>query len=127
IELNSLFSSFVSDVNGGNDEKEEENLNDLNLPEDENNDLKNEENLDKNEQSDEEETNDNNNENPNSIQNQINDLPENLPEQQLEQSALTQDKTSNIDSMNQQTELQQTFANASCSSEFKSFCVVSGG
>ncbi|CAF1389080.1 unnamed protein product, partial [Rotaria sp. Silwood1] len=103
------------DLDGGNDEDE----NDLNLSENENNDLINEENLDKNEQSDEEEIN-NDNEDLNSTQNQINDLPENLPEQQLEQSVLTQDKTIQTDSMNQQqNELQQTFSNAETFEEQK--------
>lgn len=97
----------------GNDEKDEaneENFNDMDLSENENPDLSNEENNDKNDES-----NDDENENQDLKTNQISELPENLPDQeqeQLEQSALTQDKNSNVDSKNQQNELQKSFANA---------------
>ncbi|CAM4775034.1 unnamed protein product [Rotaria magnacalcarata] len=103
----------------GNDEKEEnneENPNDLNLPEDENINLPNEESKDSND----EPNNDDENNNPKT--NQITELPENLPDQEqekLEQSALTQDKSSTADSKNQPNECQQSFANAETFEEEK--------
>jgi midasin len=93
----------------GNDEKEENNEEDpmdLNLPEDENIELPDEDNFDHEEQIEEQ------NEKINSA---INPIPDDLPDQQqeqLEQSALTQDKTSNVDSTNQPNDLQKSFANA---------------
>ena len=53
---------------------------------------------------------------------QKNPIPDNLPDQQqeqLEQSALTQDKSSNIDSSNQPNDLQKSFANAETFEEQK--------
>jgi hypothetical protein len=103
----------------GNDEKDEkeEDLNEENPPEDENIELPNEENADNDEQIDE-------NELPDSSKQQINEIPDNLLDQeqeQLEQSALTQDKTANQDSslFNQPNDLQKSLANAETFEEEK--------
>jgi midasin len=102
----------------GNDEKEqsnEENPDELNLPEDENIELPNEENPENEDDEQIDEQND-------KIDSTKNPIPDNLPDQQqdqLEQSALTQDKSSNVDSSNQPNDLQKTFANAETFEEQK--------
>jgi len=101
----------------GNDEKEQTNEENQIFPEDENIELPNEENLDNDQQSETEENQEN--DQTNSTKNPI---PDNLPDDQnqLEQSALTQDKTSsNIDSTNQPNDLEKTSANAQTFEEEK--------
>jgi len=120
-ELNSEETPYELPENmdlDGNDDKEQTNEDNQNLSEDENIELPNEENLDNDQQSEIEE-NQEENDQINSTKNQI---PENLPDEQeqLEQSALTQDKTSsNIDSINQPNDLEKNFSNAQTFEEQK--------
>ena len=92
-----------------NDDKEETHEdNNLNLPEDENINLSNEEENhdDNNEQFDDE-----NEQTTNSIQNPFVDLFD-QEQNQFEQSVLTQDKSSNMNSLNQTDTFQKSFTNA---------------
>lgn len=103
----------------GNDEKEQTNEDNQDNPEDENIDLPNEENPDNDQQSETEENQDEND----PINSSKNQIPDNLPDEQeqLEQSALTQDKTStNNDSKNQPNDLDKNFSNAQTFEEEKS-------
>ena len=109
----------------GNDQKEQNNDEDLNTPEEENPQLNNEENTENDQQSQMEEEEEEEEENSDRTKSSQNPIPENLPtddqEQQLEQSALTQDKTSsNIDSNNQPSNPEKPFANAQTFEEEKS-------
>ncbi|CAF3592808.1 unnamed protein product [Adineta steineri] len=110
------------DLDGGDEKEEpnEDNPDEINPQEDENIELPNDENMDNEEQiEEEEEGKEDENDKINSSKNPI---PDDIPDQeqeQLEQSSLTQDKTSNIDSANQPNQLEKTFANAETFEEEK--------
>ncbi|UJR34182.1 hypothetical protein I4U23_021588 [Adineta vaga] len=104
------------DGNDKEEEAKEENSDELEHPDDENMELPDQE---EKKEEEEEETIGDENEKINSTRNPI---PDDLPDQdqaELEQSALTQDKTSNNDTNNQPNEHQQSFANAETFEEEK--------